>query len=258
MPARISAPIGAPCWTDLWTSDVEGSRRFYGELFGWEAGDPDPEFGGYFIFKRDGVDIAGGMGDMGEDMPADNSWKIYLATDDITKTAESAVAHGAQIVSPAMAVADLGTQLVMTDPTGATLAAWQADQFPGFTVVLEHGTPGWFELHSGDFASSVDFYRSVFHWDTVMVGDSDEFRYTTMGDPMGGENLAGIMDASGWLPGGGPARWSVYWQVDDVDHATDRVRALGGAVTADPVDTPYGRLATVADPVGAEFKLRAG
>ena len=27
---------GSPCWADLWTSDVEGSRRFYSELFGWE------------------------------------------------------------------------------------------------------------------------------------------------------------------------------------------------------------------------------
>ena len=91
-----------------------------------------------------------------------------------------------------------------------------------------------------------------------MVGDTDEFRYTTMGDPMGGENLAGIMDASGFLPDGVPAHWSVYWEVDDVDGAVDKVRALGGAVVADAVDTPYGRLATVTDPAGAEFKLRAG
>ena len=40
MPTRDRAPIGSPCWADLWTSDVEGSRRFYGELFGWEASAP--------------------------------------------------------------------------------------------------------------------------------------------------------------------------------------------------------------------------
>ena len=258
MPTRSSAPLGAPCWTDLWTSDVEGSRRFYGELFGWEAADPDPEFGGYFIFKRDGIDVAGGMGDMGADMPANNTWKVYLATDDITKTAEAAAANGAQIISPAMAVGDLGIQLVMIDPTGAHLGAWEAKEFPGFTVVLEHAAPGWFELSTRDHSQAVDFYRTVFHWDTTAVGDTDEFRYTTMGDPMGGENLAGIMDASGFLPDGVPAHWSVYWEVDKVDNAVDKVRALGGAVVADAVDTPYGRLATVTDPAGAEFKLRQG
>ena len=32
MPTRDRAPIGSPCWVDLWTSDVEGSRKFYSEL----------------------------------------------------------------------------------------------------------------------------------------------------------------------------------------------------------------------------------
>jgi hypothetical protein len=89
MTTRDQAPVGAPCWTDLWTSDVEGSRRFYRELFGWESGDPDPAFGGYFMFTRDGVPVAGAMGDMG-DMKADNTWKPYLSTDDITRTVSDA------------------------------------------------------------------------------------------------------------------------------------------------------------------------
>ena len=37
-----------------------------------------------------------------------------------------------------------------------------------------------------------------------------------------------------------------------------RVEALGGSVLAAAEDTPYGRIATVADPAGAEFKLRNG
>jgi predicted enzyme related to lactoylglutathione lyase len=90
MPIRDRAPIGSPCWADLWTSDVEGSRRFYCDVFGWRAEEPSPEFGGYFMFTRDGVPVAGGMGDMGDDMPADDTWKIYLDTDDIAKTLQGA------------------------------------------------------------------------------------------------------------------------------------------------------------------------
>ena len=90
MPTRTTAPLGSPCWADLWTSDVEGSRRFYGELFGWESDDPDPQFGGYFIFNLNGVQIAGGMGDMGEDMRANDTWKVYFNTDNIEKTVEAA------------------------------------------------------------------------------------------------------------------------------------------------------------------------
>lgn len=55
MPTRDTAPIGAPCWIDLVTSDTERSRAFYCELFGWTAKQPAEEFGGYFNFTRDGV-----------------------------------------------------------------------------------------------------------------------------------------------------------------------------------------------------------
>jgi hypothetical protein len=256
MTTRDRAPIGSPCWADLWTSDVEGSRRFYGQLFGWEAQEPSPEFGGYFMFNRDGIPVAGGMGDMGEDMPADDTWKIYLATDDIDKTAAATVAGGGQIIAPSMPVADLGVQLVLTDPTGAHLGAWQPMAFPGFTVMNEHGAPSWFELFTRDHAAAVNFYRSVFNWDTNDVGDSDEFRYTTMGDPSGEGDLAGIMDASAWLPEGAAAHWSIYWEVDDASASVAKVTELGGSVVADPEDTPYGRMATVTDPFGAQFKLR--
>jgi predicted enzyme related to lactoylglutathione lyase len=255
MTTRDRAPIGSPCWADLWTSDVEGSRTFYSDLFGWEAQEPSPEFGGYFMFTRNGVPTAGAMGDMG-DMRANNTWKIYLATDDIVKTVQAAEAEGAQVIAPAMPVADLGAQAVLIDPTGAHLGAWQPGTFPGFTVLGEHGAPSWFELHTRDHATAVAFYRSVFRWDTNTVGDSDQFRYTTMRDPGGEGELAGIMDATAFLPDGVPAHWSVYWEVDDAGAAVAKVKALGGSVVMEPEDTPYGRVATVADPAGAQFKLR--
>ncbi len=255
MTTRDSAPIGSPCWADLWTSDVEVARKFYSDLFGWEAQEPSPEFGGYFMFTRDGVPVAGGMGGMG-DMPADNTWKVYLATDDMAKTLEAAEAEGAQNVSPSMPVADLGTQAVLVDPTGARLGAWQPDAFPGFTVLGEHGAPSWFELHTRNHQSAVTFYRSVFHWDTTTVGDSDEFRYTTMRDPTGQGELAGIMDSSAFLPEGEQASWKIYWHVDDVDATVKSAVSLGGSIIVEAVDTPYGRLAGVVDPAGAQIALR--
>src|SRR5580658_4582310 len=163
MPARDKAPIGSPCWVDLWTSDTERSRSFYSDLFGWEAQEPSPEFGGYFMFTRNGVPIAGGMGDMGE-LRANNTWKVFLAVEDAAKTAEVAEAQGAQVVSPVMDIADLGAQAVLVDPTGAAVGIWQPRAFPGLTVLTEHGAPSWFELHTPDYQRSVDFYRSVFNW----------------------------------------------------------------------------------------------
>ena len=255
MTTRDSAPLGSPCWTDLWTSDVEGSRTFYAELFGWEAQEPSPEFGGYFMFTRHGVPVAGAMGGMG-DMVPDNLWKIYLATDDIANTLETAQDSGAEVISPAMPVANLGIQATLNDPTGAHHGVWQPVTFPGFTVLSEQGFPSWFELHTRDYAGAVAFYRTVYHWETTAMGDTDEFRYTTMRDPSGGGDLAGIMDARGFLPASAPAQWSIYWHVDQVDACVAQVKALGGSVVSEPQGTPFGRLATVLDPAGAPFRLR--
>jgi uncharacterized protein len=251
MPTRESAPVGAPIWVDVMSTDVDATRRFYGELFGWTSEDPNPEMGGYFNFRKDGVLIAGGMSAPSAEGP--NAWSIYLATDDADKTIELATANGAQVIVPATAVADLGTMGVVTDPSGAVIGFWQPGTHKGFGIIGEAGAPGWFELLTKDYQSAIPFYQDVFQWETHVEGDSPEFRYSTL--TIGEEQYAGIMDASGFLPEGVPAHWSVYFGTDDTDASLARVVKLGGTVTDPAVDTPYGRLATAADPVGAQFKF---
>jgi predicted enzyme related to lactoylglutathione lyase len=259
MTTRQSAPLGSPCWADLWTSDVAGSRAFYSEVFGWEAQEPSPEFGGYFMFTRDGVPVAGAMGDMG-DMPATNTWKVYLNTDDLSKALQVATDEGAQILGPAMPIADLGIQAVLTDPSGANVGLWEPGTFPGFTVLGEHGAPSWFELQTRDYPTASDFYRTVFHWEieeTEAVAENISFRYALVRNPDAQGELAGLMDASSFPNDGAPAGWSIYWEVDDPQATIATVVKLGGTVVSGPEETPYGRIATVTDPCGAEFRLRA-
>ena len=248
-------PIGAPCWADLWTSDVEASRAFYSQLFGWEAQEPSEEFGGYFMFNLNGAPIAGGMGDMG-DMKANDSWKIYLSTDDIASATAGLVKLGGQSLAPPMPVADLGQNSVFVDPTGAHLGAWQPRTFPGFTTMNEPGAPSWFELMTRDYATALAFYIAIFSWRTEVEGDTEDFRYSTMRHPSTDEQLAGVMDASSFLPEGVPSHWSIYWDVEDVDSSVATTQRLGGGLVDGPQDTPYGRMATVTDPCGALFKLR--
>src|SRR5260221_10947240 len=66
MPRRDDAPIGAPCWVDLYTSDPERTQAFYNELFGWTCETAGEEYGGYFNFSKDGVQVAGGLRNDGE------------------------------------------------------------------------------------------------------------------------------------------------------------------------------------------------
>ena len=252
MSERGVVPEGAPCWIDLWTSDVEGSRRFYCELFGWRAEQPSEEFGGYFMFTRDGAPVAGGMGDM-RGVPANDTWKIYLATSDIAGVVARGESRGATFMFPPAPVADMGLQTVFTDATGAVTGAWQAGSFRGFTTLDEPGTPCWFELFARDFHAARDFYEHTFALEARMMGDTDDFRYATLS--AGGHDVAGVFDAATRLEGAEP-HWIVYWQVYDVAAAVERVRELGGRVLEGPFDSPYGVIATVTDTAGARFRLR--
>jgi len=250
-PAR-TAPTGAPCWIDLLTSDPDRSRDFYAGLFGWTALPASAEFGGYFMFTRDNVPIAGAMPNSPDFNVADQ-WGVYLSTNDAAATSQAAAARGGELREPPVQIADLGTSATLRDCGGARIGMWQAGAFGGFATLAEPGAPAWFELHTRDYDASVAFYRDVFGWDARTMSDSDQFRYTTLGE--GDEARAGIMDATGFLPDGAPAQWSVYFAVADADAAVSTATGLGASVVMQPEDTPFGRLATIVDPTGAQLKL---
>jgi predicted enzyme related to lactoylglutathione lyase len=255
VPQRNAAPIGAPCWVELYTSDPQKCQDFYGQLFGWTAESAGKEYGGYISFSKDGQPVAGCMKNDGSSGSPD-VWSVYLATEDARATTEAAAAHGGQVVVPAMEVPQMGSMAVVTDAGQAAIGAWQPGVHKGFTVLGEPGTPNWFELHTRNYQASVKFYRDVFGWDAHVASDTPEFRYTTLGE--GDSALAGIMDATAMLPDGVPANWQVYFGVEDADAALDKIVELGGAVIRPAEDSPFGRLAEAADPTGASFKIVAG
>ena len=254
MPQRDAAPVGAPCWVDLMTSDPAKSAAFYGDLFGWKTEDPGPDYGGYINFVKDGAMIAGCMKSDGQSgMP--DVWSVYLAVDDAAATVEAAIAHGGGVIVPAMDVMELGRMAVVTDVGQAAIGMWQPGLHKGFGILGEPGTPNWFELHTRNYDESVQFYRDVFKWETQVASDNPEFRYTTLS--RGGEELAGVMDATAFLPDGVPAHWTVYFGMEDADAALAQIVDLGGSIVVAAEDSPYGRLATAADPTGAVFRIVA-
>jgi uncharacterized protein len=245
--------LGAPCWIDLYSSDTERAKDFYGRLFGWTTFDPGPEYGGYVIFQRDGKAVAGCMGNTGEEGHPD-AWTTYLHSDDAARTVEAAREKGAAVIVEPMEITQNGRMAMVVDPGGAAIGIWEPKEVKGFEVRGEPGTATWFELHTHAYDDSVGFYRDVFGWDAHTVADEPDFRYTTLGE--GESGLAGIMDASGhWT---GPSAWEVYFEVEDADAAAALAQELGGTLLDGPHDTPYGRLAGLTDPTGTRFRLRQG
>lgn len=243
--------VGCPCWIDLLTSNPEKSQEFYSALFGWTyaAGDAE-KYGGYITASKDGKMVAGIMNNAGTSGSSD-VWTTYLRVDDIEAVAKSAAAHGGQVYMPPMDVPEQGKMALLGDAGGAAVGIWEFGGHTGYQVVAEAGTPAWHELFTRDFARTVKFYEDVFGWDTAVVGDTDEFRYTTLG--AGDDSKAGIMDASSFLPSGAPASWHVYFAVQNADAIIEQALSLGGAVLQPAQDTPFGRNAALTDPTGAQF-----
>ena len=240
---------GEPIWVDLFTTDTDAAKAFYGGLFGWTAVDSGAEFGGYITFERDGAQIAGCMKNDGS---GPSVWSVYLETDDAAATVEMAKANGGQVIVAAMQVGDFGHMAVVTDPSGAAIGAWQPLEMPGFATRGEDRAPAWFELLTSDYDAVLPFYANVFGWDIHTMSDTPEFRYSTLGKDE--HALAGIMDATAMLAGR-PSYWNFYVQVADTDAALAKAVELGGSQLMGPDDTPYGRLASIADPTGVPFMV---
>ncbi|WP_141014110.1 VOC family protein [Nocardioides sambongensis] len=247
----MSQPDGTPCWIELVTPDRDRAVAFYGALFGWTATDPVEEFAGYSQWMAGERPIGGLMPSIPE-LTGAPGWAVYLATDDVRKVAESAVAHGGSVAVAPMDLPGLGSSVVVADPSGMGHCAWQAGPFAGTEAIDTVGDPIWHEAYTTDFAASRAFLESVFGWRTTLTGDTDEFRYAVNGPEESA--TAGLMDAATWGPDFVPS-WTVYVKVADMEACVTQVVALGGAIVEGPDDTPYGLLTTIADPNGQQIKV---
>ncbi|MEV3920124.1 VOC family protein [Actinomadura coerulea] len=112
----------AMCWMELAVRDVEGARRFYGEVFGWRAVDRSYLAPGYTNWKVGEWSVAG-MVPLDESWPAhlEPHWTPYFWVSDCDATAARAAEMGALVHIPPTDI-EPGRFAVMTDPCGARLA----------------------------------------------------------------------------------------------------------------------------------------
>ena len=216
MTRRETAPIGAPCWVDLFTSDLDRSSAFYTELFGWTA-----ESAGRGVRRLrqllEGRRARRWAHEQRRSSGAPDAWSVYLATPDAEATVDAATERGSQMIVPAMAVGDLGTMAVITDPGGAAIGMWQPGRAQGLTACsTSRARLRGASCTRASTTKSVAFYRDVFKWDAHTVADSPEFRYTTYGkDDDAARRHHGRERAS--CPPGRRRSWFVYFGTDDAD-----------------------------------------
>jgi predicted enzyme related to lactoylglutathione lyase len=126
-PAEPAAPpgVGAFCWDELLTTDLDAAKTFYCSLFGWGSKEwENGAAGPYSLFLRGDAPIAGAMR-MHEGMPHPPMWLSYVAVEDAEATTALARERGGRIVAPPTDIPEIGRFAVMIDPTGGVIAILQ-------------------------------------------------------------------------------------------------------------------------------------
>ena len=252
MPHINSHPPGSFCWLELGTTDQAAAKRFYGDLFGWDAADnpmgPDMY---YTLFRLDGQDVAGGYQlDPKQHLGVPPHWTTYIQVDDADSSAERAQSLGAKLIVDPFDVYELGRMAALQDPTGAHFCIWQPKKHRGSGIAGVPGTVCWSELATPDPEKARDFYTQLFAWETYTGPESNYIHIK-----VGGEDAGGILPLSAQA-NGAPPYWMPYFLVADCDSVADRAKELGGDWCMPPTTLPnVGRFAVLKDPQGAAFSV---
>ncbi|MBV7696346.1 VOC family protein [Streptomyces sp. TRM70350] len=244
---KLDKPVvGGPCWVELGTTDLDGAKRFYAELFGWRSEtDPRQEAGGYTVAHLGDAAVAALTPLYQEGQPV--AWTVSFAVRDADETARQITAAGGTVLMGPMDVFDMGRFAVAADPSGAAFTLWQPRAFEGAGLFNAPGALGWVELLTREPARARDFYTTVFGW-TVNASE----HYAQWG--IAGQDFGGLMTMDDKFPHEVPPHWLPYFAVADVDATAATAIGSGGTALMEPTSLPDGpRIAVLRDPQGAMF-----
>ncbi|GAA3038302.1 VOC family protein [Streptomyces glomeratus] len=244
-------PEGTPCWADAMFSDVEGAKRFYGDVLGWTFGESASEYGHYTQAYADGKAVAAVVpprpGQEGQ-----SAWCLYFATADAAATARKVRDEGGEVLMEPMQVGDFGTMALARDPSGAVFGLWQAGTHEGFEATAVPGAYCWAEVFTREPEKSDAFFPAVFPYEAKQLQDAAvDFRIFELN----AAPVLGRMKMTDDFPPEVPPYVNVYFTVDDCDAAVQRAVGHGAILRFGPTDSPFGRFAVLSDPQGANFSV---
>jgi uncharacterized protein len=264
LPAITESPVearvdGRIVWHDLLTSTPAESRRFYGELFGWQFERPGVSVGvggedSYMLIRHEGR-LIGGMLDanvMERDIDI-SQWVTVMSVADISAAVGRVVAGGGKVLTQPTDVGSRGTLAVVAGPDKAIIALLQTRD--GDPMAQEPVVNGWLwnELWTDDVEQATAFYQGVAAFE-VEDHDVADYNYVYRVLKSGGAPQAAIMPNpfEDVLP-----VWINYIRVEDPAAVTARVEELGGTIIIDArARSIGGQVAFIAGPSGAGVALQ--
>jgi predicted enzyme related to lactoylglutathione lyase len=244
-------PNGTPTWVDLGIPDLDRAMEFYGALFGWEFDVGPEEAGRYTMCLLRDKRVAAISPEVTPGA-TDFWWSMYFATDDCDGSVKRVADAGGTVLVAPMDVMDAGRMAIVLDPVGAQFGLWQGRSHIGCQIVNEPNSLIRNDLVTPTPGPARDFYAAVFDFtlDRNEVMSDVDFMFLRRPD---GHEIGGITG----VPDAPRSRWATMFEVADTDATVRAAVAAGGAVVGSPEDTPYGRMAVITDPFGAEFTVGA-
>ena len=237
-------------WHDLMTPDVEGAKRFYKAVVGWET----QLQGDYNVLMVGSQGVGGIMQSPSEIKNMPPFWSGYIAVKNVDKHCVAIKKAGGAVVREPWNVPDTLRMAVVSEPSGAVFNVYTP--LPGGTMKPiargTTGTVGWNELITSDVTKSAKFYSKVFGWAKGATHDMGQ-KFGKYQLNMKRKRHAGMMKRPDFMP---RDHWGFYFYVSGIDAAGKRITQHGGKITNGPMQVPTGSWVIQGqDPQGAHFSL---
>ena len=242
-------------WYELMTTDVAAAKAFYTRVVGWGMKDASTPDLAYTLFTVGKASVTG-LINLPEDarkMGATPRWIGYVGVKDVDAAVDRIKRLGGTLHVPPTDIPDISRFSVVADPQMATLALvkWLNPSQQQAAELDKPGRVGWHELLTADWETAFAFYSELFDWQKADTNIDPMGTYQLFS--AGGQTIGGMYSKPPTVP---VPFWLFYFNVGDIDVATERVRAGGGQVLEGPFETPGGSwIARCTDPQGAMFAL---
>ena len=238
-------------WYDLMTPDVEGAKKFYSDVVGWNFTAQMPAYNVANVGK---IGVGGIMETPAElkDMPP--FWSGYVYVPDVDAACAKIKKLGGKVHREPWDVENYLRMAVVADPTGAAFNIMQPKMPDPPERVKDGaiGTIGWREAHVGDLGKAWAFYSEMFGWTkgtTMPMGEMGDYQLFQID----GKDVGGMMKKMDVMP---MPVWAYYFYVDGIEAAVTRITKAGGKIANGPMSVPGDQwIVTGIDPQGAFFSL---
>jgi len=253
-PASQEHHVGKVIFVELVTPDLATAKQFYAGLFGWTFSDVQVGGRQYAEASLDGYPVAGLIQ---RDIPVGEhrqpAWLTFIAVHDVDAAKQIALQHGAKVLFEPHSIPNRGRQAVFADPQGAIFAVLASSSGDPPDVLAAPGEWIWSSLITSNPDTDAAFYQTLFDYEVFELPADEGAQHLMFASDNYARASANTLPAN--KPNAHP-HWLNFVRVEDTDKMTAKVVALGGRVLVEPrVDRHGGKVAVVADPLGAPFGL---